>query len=206
MTNEVPGDHLAHWHATSRLASHVDRDAAVHLLQFHFDPMPIQADFRSLIGRTVKALGKSTGQVGPDQLAVLLRGGHGAVVADLGKNRGQLLGGVGLHLDQGKAGVVPRLADRDLLHPEVAPRRRDQIEHLGQDQTVDDMPGDLHILDNRIRSLGTLNAWHVESLLGIPSWAPFSFPRRWLPPTRSARTSHRNCRACLARKARRRSI
>ena len=51
--------------------------------------------------------------------------------------------------DHGIARIVPRLADRDLLDAKLPAAGRDRIQHLRQDQAVDDVPGNLDFLDDR---------------------------------------------------------
>ena len=142
---------FAHRHAAGRRPLHVDGDAAVHLLSRHFGPMAQDANFGALVRRTVKTFRKGPDDIGRHELAILLRRGHGAVIADLAQNIGQQGSAGSPHFNQGETRIRAALADRDFFDAEGSARGRNQIEHLGQDQAVDDMAGDLHVLDVRGR-------------------------------------------------------
>ena len=61
------------------------------------------------------------------------------MVGDLGENLLHSLGGIGADLDNGRAGIVPRLADGDVGDAKLAAARGYGIEDLGKDQAIDDM-------------------------------------------------------------------
>ena len=138
--------HVAHGHAVGPALT-VDGDAAIHFLVGNFNPAAVDADFGALVGRAVESFGKRAGNIGRHQMAVLLRGGDGAMIADLRENGGEDFGGGRADVDQGEAGIALGFADRDLLDLEGAAGGVDQVEHLGKDQAVDDVPGNLHFLD-----------------------------------------------------------
>ena len=72
--------------------------------------------------------------------------------------------------DHGVARIVPRLADRDVGDAKLAAAGRDRIEHLGQDEAVDDVAGDLDFFDE---------------------WERRSGVRRWIVLIRHRVTEHR---------------
>ena len=155
----VPNDqrrtqlHVAHGHAACRGAARLDGDTAVHFLIGDVDPMATDSQLGPLVGGAVKPLGKSAVHVGWHQLAILLGGWRSPVVADLRKDFAQQLRVGRADFYQGETRIETCLADRDLLDLESSAGRRNQIENLGQDQAVDDVPADLHVFDEFGRNM-----------------------------------------------------
>ena len=135
----------------------VDDDRAVHLLIGDLQPAAGDADFGPLVRRAVEVFGKRPGNVGRDEAAIADVGRHRAVVGDLGEDLLQDLFVVGADFQQGMAGVVPRLPDRDLLDLETAAAAGDGIENFGQDEAVDDMAADFDLF----HELAAQPAWDV---------------------------------------------
>ena len=67
------------------------------------------------------------------------------MVGDLGEILSRDLFVVGANFQQGMAGIVPRLPDRDLLDLEAAAAAGDGIKNFGQDQAIDDMAADFDL-------------------------------------------------------------
>ena len=124
-----------------------DHNSAIHLLVGNFDPMAVQPDFGALVGRAVKAFGERAVHVGRDEPAILLGRRHRAVVGDLGQNSLHQLRRGGADFDHRVARIVAGLADRDLGDAKLAAAGRDRVQHLGQDEAVDDMAGDFDLFD-----------------------------------------------------------
>ena len=57
---------------------------------------------------------------------------------------------VGADLDAGMTGIVLPLADANVLDDVGAAVREDLVEHLGQQQRIDDVPLDLDFLDESL--------------------------------------------------------
>src|SRR5205823_2106359 len=71
----------------------------------------------------------------------------GPVRVDLGQDALQHLGGVGPDLDADVGRVVLSLADPELLDLVGGPAGQDGVEHLGQEQRVDDVTAHLDVFD-----------------------------------------------------------
>jgi hypothetical protein len=67
-------------------------------------------------------------------------GRDGAVVVDGVEDLVQPLRRVGPHLDPGEAAISLAAADADVLDDVVAAVGEDLVEHLGQDERIDDVP------------------------------------------------------------------
>lgn len=121
-------------------------DSAVHFLVGDFDPVAVETNFGTLVGGAVEALWERAVHVGGDQPAVLLVGWHRAVVGYLSQH--VLHDGLAWRadLDRGIAWVVSRLADGDIENAKLPPAGHDRIEYFGQDQAVDNVAGDFHLL------------------------------------------------------------
>ena len=145
--DQVPAADVDHGNAAGLAAVSGHGNAAVHLLIGDFDPVPRQAHLGALVRRAVKTLGECAVHVGWFEAAILPHGGHGPMVADLLKNLRQPFGRVGLHFHQGEAGIGARLPNRDLLDAKRPAQARDHIEHLGQDQAIDDVALDLDVFN-----------------------------------------------------------
>jgi hypothetical protein len=129
------------------LIARVNHNAAVHLLIVDRRPVAVQANLGSLIGRAVKPFGKRPVDVRLDQSGVASVDGNGAVIGNLRDDRLQGAVAGGANLDAGKAGVGAVVPDDDVLDLELAARGRDAVEHLGQDQAVDDVAANLDVFD-----------------------------------------------------------
>ena len=108
--------HVGHGDAAGcvRVAA-IDDDAAIHFLIGHRNPMSAQPNLGPLVRGAVKALGKRAVDVGRDQLAVVLRRRHGAVIGDLRRESSASASLVSApDFDQRIARIVAGLADRDL--------------------------------------------------------------------------------------------
>ena len=75
------------------------------------------------------------------------------------------------------AGIVPRLADRDVLDAKRAAAGRDRVEHLRQNEAVDDMAGDFDLFDDGIfGGHGLVFAGGVGcSRLFVMPWKPYTW-------------------------------
>ena len=82
-----------------------------------------------------------------DGAAVGRVGGHRAVRVDLGEDGFELFGRVGADLDAREAGVVLPLAELELLDVVPAAARQDRVEHLRQQQRIDDVARHLDVFD-----------------------------------------------------------
>ncbi len=129
----------------SPLGGAFDHDRAVHFLPGDLQPAAGDADLGPLVGGAIKIFGKRSGDVGLHEAAIADVGGDRAMVGDLRQDFLQDLFVVGANLQQGMAGVVSRLPDRDLLDFETAAAAGDGIEDFGQDQTVDDVAADFDL-------------------------------------------------------------
>ena len=98
-------------------------------------------------------------------------GGHGAVVVDLVEDGFELLGRVGADLDAGEAGVVLLLAELDVLDVVPAAARQDLVEHLGQQQRIDDVAGHLDVFDKGGLH-GPVGGHRTSPRLGMPVILP----------------------------------
>ena len=72
---------------------------------------------------------------------------HGAVIVDGVEDVVELLGRGGADLDAGVARIGLALAELDLLDGVGAAARQDLVEHLGQEQRIDDVALQLDFLD-----------------------------------------------------------
>ena len=140
--------------AELRSLARIDDDAAIHFLVGDFDPIAAEADLGPLVGRAVKAFGKRAVHVGGDEAAVLLgrrarrrgrRSGPESAAARSSRRCADF--------DHGIARIVAGLADRDLRDAKRAAAGRDRVEHLGQDQAVDDVAGDFDLFDDGNRAV-----------------------------------------------------
>ncbi len=87
------------------------------------------------------------------ETTVQSRGGDrgGTVVVDLAEDLLQHFGGRRAHFDPGEAGIGLALADADVLEDVGAAARQDLVEHLGQEQRVDDVALNLDLFDEPSR-------------------------------------------------------
>ena len=131
----------------------IDEDAAVHFLVLDVDPFALKADLRAVVRGRVEPLGKGAVDVRGHGDAVLLRDGDGPVVVDAVEHFPQDGGTGSVDLDAGIAGVGLALADADILDLVSRSMRQDLVEHLGQQQGIDDVALQLDLLDMRARSL-----------------------------------------------------
>ena len=104
---------------------------------------------RVLIGRRIKPFGEGAVHVGRNQTAILLIQWDGAVPSDRGEQPLEVLGRAADHSQLGVARIVATLPDADLADLELSAQAHDLIEHLGQNQAVDDVPDNLHVFDKR---------------------------------------------------------
>ena len=142
--------HVGHRDAAGRVGRRIDNDAAIHFLIGDRHPAAVQPNFGPLIGRAVKTFGKSAGDIGRFQPAIVLRDRHGPMIGDLRDNGRQCRRRAGLDFDQRIARIVPRLADRDPLDAKRPAAGRDQIENLRQNQAIDNVAAQLDFLDETI--------------------------------------------------------
>ena len=146
-------DHLiaradfAHRATSGQLLADVYHDPTVHLLIVHSDPLPAETQLGSLVCGAVKLFGKGPADVGRGQTTILGDGRHGPVVGYLGQDLIEFRSVVGADFDQGMAPIAGRLADLDLLDTKRAAVMGDAVEHLRQNQAVDDVAGKLDVLD-----------------------------------------------------------
>jgi hypothetical protein len=138
---------IAHGDAKSAAVIRFNRNAAIHLLPLDAEPAAAAANLGPLIGGAVEPLGKGAIHVGFYQAAVGLRGGNGAVVADLAKNLGQFGFAAGRHLNQRIAGIRAQAADRNLFDGKRAAEAGNEIEDFGQNQAVNDVAANFDVLD-----------------------------------------------------------
>ena len=136
----VAGLHRGHRHAAGRAALGVDHDAAVHLLVLDVDPLAAEPDLGAEVGGAVEALGERAVHVGrrrcgsrPASTGTAPCGWISARIASSCSAR------VGAHLDAGVAGVVLPLAELQRLDVVPAAARQDLVEHLRQQQRIDDV-------------------------------------------------------------------
>ena len=184
--------HLGHGNAPGRLAL-FDNDPAVHLLFQHVVPSALNADLRALVGRAVKPIRQGTVYVCCHQMTIFLRRGDGSMVGDQSKDLVQFLTRLRADLEQRIAGVMPALANRDVLDRKGTARLRDAIQNLRQNQTVNNMSADLYVLDG----LAMVSGWRHVAKIPFPkvplSLRTFTRGRQ----TRSA-TASVYCIACRA--------
>jgi hypothetical protein len=141
---------FGHWDAPGRRTCRIDHYSAIHFLVGDFDPMAVQPDFGSLVGRAVKTFGKRAVHVGVGEAAVLFRGWDSSMIGDLGEDMSHPLSVGGANFNDCIARVMSGLADRDVRDAELAAVGGDRVEHLGQNEAVDDMAGDFDLFDDGI--------------------------------------------------------
>ena len=117
-----------------------DDQGAVHLRVVDVDPVATDPHLGGQVGRRVEALGQDAVDVGRHGDRVGLGQPVGAVDLQLGDESGEgvLVGGG--DLETGPAGVDVGAADVDVDHAVVGAGVDDDVEHLGQDEGVDDVP------------------------------------------------------------------
>ena len=137
--DQVTGFHLGHGDGAGRgrIQGHVNGE--VHFDRLHVEPLAVEADLRPEVRGRIERI---------RQHPVFRRGFHNAInrVFDHGPMR---LDGVqdgrepwrriGMHGDPGRGGVLSRGADVHLVDGEGAASLQNCVEHLRQDQGIDDM-------------------------------------------------------------------
>ena len=146
-TMRSPMRHVGHRHAAGGRPFRVDEDAAVHLLVLDLDPLAAETHLRAVVGRAVEVLGKRPVHVGGHDVAIVRGDRGGTVVVDLAEDLLQHFGGRRPHLDAGEAGIGLALADADVLEDVRPAVRQDLVQHLGQEQRIDDVALDLDLFD-----------------------------------------------------------
>ena len=145
-------------------------------------PMP---DRRRQVGGGVEARGQDAVGVAGNQPRVLDGHAVGAVHLQLGQKGGEDLLVVGDDLDAGPARVGVGLADLHVDDAVVGAGRDDHVEHLGQDQRVDDVALDLDDLAGHQPTLGALgvtvsgSSSETGSSSAPTVGSSFSSPFRW---------------------------
>ena len=147
--NLVAAFHLDHRHTACLLGCSIHRDAAVHLLPFDADPMPGETDLGRLVRRRIEALGKCTVHVGRFESAVVMLHRDRTVLADRGQNLFEARFGRSRHRQPNVARVVAIVPDADFVALVLTAEARDLVEHLRQQQAVDDVPREFNILAKR---------------------------------------------------------
>ena len=143
--------HVGHGQAAGGVALRIDEDAAVHLLVFHVDPVAAEADLGAVVGRAVEALGEGAVHVGRRRSRSPAATTGTAPWSWMASRISRSVSArVGADLDAGVAGVVLPLADADVLDDVGAAAGEDLVQHLGQEQRVDDVPVDLDFLDESL--------------------------------------------------------
>ena len=101
--------------------------------------MPAEADLRAEVGRAVEAIGKGPIEIGRHGDAVGHVDRDRAVIVDDAENFVKALFGRCMHFDLGVARVGAALADFDVLDDVGAAVREDHVQHLWQQQRIDDV-------------------------------------------------------------------
>jgi hypothetical protein len=135
----------------------VNDDAAVHLLVLDVDPLAVKPELRAEVGRAVEAVGERAVEVRGHSDAIGGVGRNRAVRVDLVQDAFELLRGVGPHLDAREAGTVLALAEPQRLDVVAPAARKNGVEHFGEQQRVDNVPGHLDVFDMRCRHANLRN-------------------------------------------------
>ena len=142
--------HIGHRHAGGSTGLDIDRDPTVHFLQVDRHPGFGDADFRSLIRRTVKALGKRAVHVGRDQPTVFGVNRDRSMISDLCQNPFELFTRTSRHLDAGIARIVTLLADVDLDNPKLSAASYHAVQNVRKQQAVNNVARDFDFFDNSV--------------------------------------------------------
>src|SRR5690606_41769211 len=78
-------NYFGHWEAP-RVARLVHCDTTVHFLIGNWTPFAFKSYFGSLIGGAVESFGEGTCHIGNNELAILVAGGAGPVIANLSQD------------------------------------------------------------------------------------------------------------------------
>jgi hypothetical protein len=145
--NAVPQADAGHGHAAGG-TSGIDEDSAVHFLILDIDPIAADADLRAKIGAAIEAIRERAVDIGDRRDTIADMSGHGPVRVNLGQDAVQLCGRLGGNLNAGMTGVVLLFAKLKMLDMVSAAAAENGIEHLGQQQTVDNVPGHFDMFDD----------------------------------------------------------
>ena len=171
---------LVHWRGAHGLGGH--DDPAVHLRVLDGAPTVIDAHVGRQVGRRVEALGQHAVTVGGHERRVAVMHTIHAVDLQLLEQRidGAVVGRA--DLDARAARVDVRAPELELVDVVIRARLDDQIEHLGEQQGVDDVTLELHGLGRHV-ILSSRYTASLSTLATGTSSAPivtsgFSLPRR----------------------------
>ncbi len=166
-----------HRQAAGGGALRVEDNAAVLLLVLHVHPVAAEPDLRAQVRGGVEVLGKGPIQIGGNGDAIVGGGGRGTVVVDGGEDVAQDGGAGRVDLDAGPAGIAGPPADVDVLERVGAAACQNLVEHLGQQQRVDDVTFQVHFFNKAGRNC------HVKDLRMNELER---FTAAWITPRRTA--------------------
>ncbi len=146
--------YLGHRQATGRAPLRIKENAAVHFHVLNIDPFPIDANLGAVAGRAVEAFRKGPVHIRFGERAILGGDRCGPVVMDRVEDFLQDRLARRPDLNAGETGVFPTLAHPDLFDLVSAAAREDFVEHLGQEQRINNVPLDLHFLNMAHRRWG----------------------------------------------------
>jgi hypothetical protein len=132
--DQVSLAHQGHREAPGRPAFRVDKNAAVHLLVLHVDPLAVQPDLGAVVGRAVKIFGKRPVHVGGNHGTVIGRSRRGPVIVNDVKDFVQIGRSGRPDFDARVTRIGLALADANILERIRAAVGEDLVQHLGQQE------------------------------------------------------------------------
>ena len=93
--------------------------------------------------------------------------GDGSVANDARQDFLEQFLRIGLDREPGKAGILPTLTDLDLQDFVPASQGGDFVEHLGENQAVDDVAGNLHVFDEGRMPVFARSGRHARSSMTV---------------------------------------
>ena len=147
--NLLPGVNRRHRKTSSDVSVGLHGNSTVHFLIIDRDPFSTQPNLGPLVCGAVETFGKRAVDIGFDQPTVRRGHGYRSVIQQLRENLVESFPRVGLDFHRGIARIAAPLPDADLQDREGTLHGRNAVENLRQQQAVDDVPGNLDVLDSR---------------------------------------------------------
>jgi hypothetical protein len=147
--HEIAPLHFGH-HDTGRDAGlRIDADGRVHFLSRDRNPFPGQPDFRVFVRRAIKAFREHPVRVHDLIVAILLVDRNRAVPGDGGQHAVEFFARRRTDRQPRDARIDPAASDFEVLDAERPAQIHDLVEHLRQQEAVDDVARQFHFLDDR---------------------------------------------------------
>ena len=131
--------HVEEFYCSGRAFFSINSNRAIHHGGLHFDLLAVKPDESLLVGCHVEVTRKNPVCRSGGKLRIRVLGDFGAVLSQAQNQFVERFARFGRHFDSGKALVRPLFADLDLANLKIRAASQNLIQHLWQDERIDDM-------------------------------------------------------------------